>query len=161
MRFHDRSGTARFEVELPLIDAEENSDLGDSRKPAASLTLLLVDSEPGSQRQLLGLLSARGHRIVPAPSEEAADLAQRLRFDSVIWAMHPSGPRWSDSQERIRSHVPFFVLVSDGYDAELARSLESSGGFLLARPIQDADLEWVLKQIESRAASATDARTGR
>jgi signal transduction histidine kinase/CheY-like chemotaxis protein len=161
MRFQDRSGTARFEVELPLIVPEETSASGDSRKAAAPLTLLLVDSDQGGQRQLLALLSARGHRIVPAPAEEAADLAQRLRFDAVLWAMHPSGPRWSESQERIRSHVPFFVLVSDGYDAELARSLEASGGFLLARPIQDADLEWILKQIESRPQSAADARASR
>ena len=34
-----------------------------------------------------------------------------------------------------------FVLVSDGYDAELAGSLESSGGFLLTRPVRDADLD--------------------
>ena len=53
------------------------------------------------------------------------------------------------------SYVPFFVLLSDGYDPELARSLEASGGFLLPRPIQDADLDWVLKQIESRAQSPT------
>ena len=161
MRFHDRSGTARFEVELPLIQSDETRVSGDSRKSAASLTLLLVDSDLGAQRQLLGSLSSRGHRIVPASAEEAADLAQRMRFDAVLWAIHPSGPRWSESQERIHAQVPFFVLVSDGYDAELARSLESNGGFLLARPIQDADLEWVLRQIESRAASATDAPAGR
>ena len=110
---------------------------------------------------MLNLLSARGHRTVPAPAEEAADLSQRLRFDGVLWAMHPTGPRWSDSQERIRAHVPFFVLVSDGYDAELARSLEESGGFLLARPVQDAELDWVLKQMESREGTPTDARAGR
>ena len=161
MRFHDRSGTARFEVELPLAEPEETPAPGDARKAGTSLTLLLVDPDQGAQRQLLASLSARGHRIVPVVAEEAADVAQRMRFDAVLWAMHPSGPRWSESQERIRSRVPFFVLVSDGYDAELARSLEASGGFLLARPIQDADLEWVLKQIESRVPSTTDARAGR
>ena len=161
MRFHDRSGMARFEVDLPLIESEEALANGASRKSGASLTLLLVDSDPATQRQLLNLLSARGHRTVPAPAEAAADLAQRLRFDGVLWAMHPTGPRWSDSQERIRSHVPFFVLVSDGYDAELARSLEENGGFLLARPVQDAELDWVLKQMESRESTSTDARAGR
>jgi signal transduction histidine kinase len=161
MHFHDRGGMATFEVELPLVAAEMASANGDSRKPAAALTLLLVEPDQGGQRQLLGSLSARGHRIVPASAEEAADLAQRLRFDAVLWAMHPSGPRWSDSQERIRSYVPLFVLVSDAYDPELARSLEASGGFLLPRPIQDADLDWVLKQIESRAQSTADARATR
>ena len=38
--------------------------------------------------------------------------------------------------------------------AELARSLEANGGFLLSRPIQDSDLEWLLKQIESRAETS-------
>ena len=42
--------------------------------------------------------------------------------------------------------VPVFVLVSDGYDQELARHLEQHQGFLLSRPIQDADLDRILAQ---------------
>ena len=53
------------------------------------------------------------------------------------------------------------MLVSDAYDPELAASLESSGGFLLVRPIQDIDLERVLKQMDARGTNASAARPGR
>ncbi len=47
------------------------------------------------------------------------------------------------------------ILLSDGYDAELARSLEAGGSFLLARPIREIDLEVVLSAIETRSAKTT------
>jgi CheY-like chemotaxis protein len=115
---------------------------------------MLVDPDPGPQRQLLGLLSVRGQRVVPASEEEAADLAQRLRFDVVLWAMRlsPSGSsKWSEFQERARASVTAFVLVSDGYDAELARSIEDGGNFLLGRPVQESELDRILRQIDARA----------
>ena len=84
---------------------------------------MLVDNDAGAQHQLLGLLSARGHRVVPARAEEAADLAHRLRFDALVWVLRPGGPKWSDFQERLRDSIAAVVLVSDGYDADLAASL--------------------------------------
>ena len=47
-----------------------------------------------------------------------------------------------------------FVLVSDAYDAELARSMESTNGFLLVRPIQVAQLERILGEIEEQSPIA-------
>jgi DNA-binding response OmpR family regulator len=115
------------------------------------LTLLLVDSDAAARHQLLGMLSARGHRVIPVPAEQAADLAPRMRFDAVFWAVRSGGPKWSDQQDRIRPAVPAFVLVSDGYNRDLASSLEDSGGFLLARPLQAAELDRVLEAVEARA----------
>lgn len=154
---------ARFEIDLPVAretshDVPPQSSL---RKPASSMTVLLVDPDLGGQRQLLGQLSSRGHRVVPASMEEAADLAQRVRFDAAFWGVRPSAPGSSEYQERIRAHVPYFVLVGDAYDAELAGSLESSGGFLLVRPIRDADLDRILKQMDARGLNASAARPGR
>jgi signal transduction histidine kinase len=145
-----------FEVTFPLAPtAETHVKTAGLRKPGRSHTFLLVDSDVGAQRQLLGLLAARGHRVVPVRAEEAVDLAHRLRFDGVVWAVRPGGAKWSDVHERLRQAVPSFVLVSDGYDGELAASLAESGGFLLGRPIQEADLERVLQAIEARAAART------
>lgn len=116
---------------------------------------MLVDPDPGPQRQLLGLLSLRGHRVVPAAPDEAADLAHRLRFDAVLWAMRLSGPsggsKWSEFQERARGRIGAFVLVSDGYDADLARSIEQAGNYLLGRPIQESELDRILREIDARA----------
>ncbi len=153
IRFGVYSGTARFEIDLPIAREVERNAPVRPRKPASALTVLLVDSDSGAQRHLMGLLGARGHRVVPAPMEEAADLAQRVRFDAVFWAIGGSATRSAEFQERVRAHVPVMVLLSDGYDAELARSLEAGGSFLLARPVREAELETVLSQIEARSST--------
>ena len=142
MRLTMRTGMACFEVDFPVTSAraETPSDSNGSGKPERALTIMLMDPDPGPQRQLLGLLSHRGHRVVPVSLEEAADVAQRLRFDAVLWAMRLSGPsgssKWSEFQERTRASIATFVLVSDGYDAELARSIEESGSFPAGPPDQ-------------------------
>jgi hypothetical protein len=154
LRVRRQSGGMSFDVDLPMAPG---ADLRSAKsRPAASrrvLTFMLVDNDAGAQHQLLGLLSARGHRVVPARAEEAADLAHRLRFDSVVWVLRPSGPKWSDFQERLRDAIPAVVLVSDGYDADLAASLQETGGYLLRRPLQEPDLDRVLGAVESHAAA--------
>ena len=113
------------------------------------LTLMLIDSDSGAQRQLVKLLAARGHRVVPVPAEEASDLAQRLRFDGVFCAVRAGGSKGSDLQEHLRASIPAFILLCDGYDADLA----DSGGFQLARPIQESELDVILEAVEARAAA--------
>jgi len=162
IRLRGGSGTARFEIDLPLVGRDQPApNLAAARKAANPLTLLLVDSDHAGERQLLAQIGMRGHRVVPAPVEEAADLAQRLRFDAVFWAVRLSSSRANEYRERIRAQVALFVLVSDGYDADLARSLESSGGFLLSRPVQDADLDRILQAITTRTTPASAPRPGR
>lgn len=154
LRLRNQAGAMSFDVDLPLAPA---ADPRPARSAPATLhrvlTLMLVDGDLGAQRQLLGLLAARGHRVVPARAEEAADLAHRLHFDGVMWALRQGGSKWSDYQDRLRELIPTFVLVSDGYDADLAASLQESGGFLLGRPLQEPELERVLSAVETRAAT--------
>lgn len=186
IRIVSQSSAAGFEIDLPLMTAgagttltaailrgpaDNDPDAAPSsthglpmtqpeptpRKALRPMTILVVDSDAAARRQLLGMLAARGHRVIPAPSEQAADLAPRMRFDAIFWAVRSGGPKWSDQQERIRPAVPAFVLVSDGYDRDLAASLEGSGGYLLARPLQAADLDRVLEAIETRTAIQTPA----
>jgi signal transduction histidine kinase len=155
----DAIAMARFEIDLPIArESGATEHKSAARKSAASMTVLLVDPDIGGQRQLLGQLSTRGHRVVPAAMEESADLAQRMRFDAAFWAVRPSAPGSSEYQERVRAHVPHFVLVSDAYDSELAGSLESSGGFLLARPVLDTDLDRMLKKMDSARDRAVAVR---
>jgi signal transduction histidine kinase len=158
MRFARRGGLAYFEVELPVVRTEAPTDSNGGGKAERALTIMLVDPDPGARRQLLGLLSLRGHRVVPAAEEEAADLAQRLRFDAVLWAMRLSSPsgssKWSEFRERARGSITAFVLLSDGYDAELARSIEEGGNYLLGRPIHESELDRILRQIDARAPAA-------
>jgi GAF domain-containing protein len=154
LRFRTSSETAVFEIDLPLMPGAAPAARGVSRYSAMRLlTLMLVDSDSGAQRQLVKLLAARGHRVVPVPAEEASDLAQRLRFDGVFWAVRSGGSKWSDFEEHLRASIPAFILVGDGYDAQLAGSLAESGGFLLARPIQESKLDIILEAVEARAAA--------
>jgi signal transduction histidine kinase/CheY-like chemotaxis protein len=160
MRFSTRAGLATFEVELPVdLRTEDPSASRNAAKSERALTIMLVDPDPGPQRQLLGLLSVRGHRVVPVAPEEAAEVAQRLRFDAVFWAMRLTaaggGVKWSEFRERARSSIATFVLVSDGYDIELARSIEEGGSFLLGRPIQQSELDRILRHAETRTPVPT------
>ena len=163
IRFGAHAGTARFEIDLPLAGVSAKETVAPSppvsRTPRVPLTLMLIEPDAGAQRQLIAMLSARGHRVVPTPVEQAADLAQRLRFDAVLWAVRPSNARFAEVQKRIRALVGAFVLVSDGYDAELAHSLEEGGSFLLARPVQESELDRLIPSgIAARSAGTLGIR---
>jgi K+-sensing histidine kinase KdpD len=149
IRFRTQTGAAGFEVDIPLAPGSEQGEVKTApRTGGRPLTLMVVDSDVIAQRQLVRLLAARGHRVVPVSAEQATDSAQRLRFDAVIWAVRPGGWKWSEFHERLRSAVQAFVLVSDGYDADFAKSLKESGGYLLGRPIQESELDQVLQALE-------------
>jgi hypothetical protein len=143
-------------VDLPLSAARESGMAsGRSKEPGARsrpLTLMLVDSDMAAQGQLIAFLGSRGHRAVPALAAEAPELAQRARFDAVFWAVRTGAGRWSEYHERMRNSVSAFVLLSEGYDHNLARSLEANGGFLLSVPISEGEADRILEQIAGRAA---------
>ena len=152
--FQTRSGGARFDVNLPLAHTEAQTPVGSEVfRPSRTLTLMIVDTDPNAQRHLMRMVGARAQRGVPVNPQEAAELIDRLKFDAVFWSIRAGGTSWSESHDRIRGKVPAFVLLSDGYDPELARSLEKGGGFLLPRPVQDAELERVLREIQMRTAT--------
>jgi signal transduction histidine kinase len=148
IRLKRRSGQSGFEAELPVVrTTAEPPATAATNGSVRALTLMLVDSDPDAQRQLMSLLGARGHRVVPVAAEGAVDLAQRLRFDAVLWAVRSGAHGWSEFHERVRASIPAFVLISDGYNQELARSLEENGGYLLARPVQESALERILREM--------------
>jgi C4-dicarboxylate-specific signal transduction histidine kinase/CheY-like chemotaxis protein len=151
IRFQSRGATALFDVSLPLSDgAGKVSTEFETLRPSRALTVMIVDTDPVSQRQLLRMLGAKGHRAVPVNPQESSELVERLHFDAVFWAIRADGASWSDSHDRIRNKVSAFILLSDGYDPDLARSLERGGGFLLPRPVQDAELQRVLREVQMR-----------
>ncbi len=151
MRFTTRTGMACFEVDFPVTAArgEASSDSNSSGKPERGAHHYADGSRsPGPQRQLLGLLSHRGHRVVPVSLEEAGRWRrQRLRFDARCCGpcASPAPHRRGEVErvsERTRASIATFVLISDGYDAELARSIEESGSFLLWPPgIKESELD--------------------
>ena len=150
VRFRSRGGLARFEVELPLVQEDWEASPAENRTPPRALTVMLVDPDPAAQTRLLSSLAARGHRGIPAAAQEASELVQRLRFDAVFWALGPFSRPWTEFYEEIRGRTATFVLVSDGWDPELAKRLEDNHDFLLTRPVQDAEMDRILSEAEMR-----------
>jgi hypothetical protein len=44
-----------------------------------------------------------------------------------------------------------FVLLADGYDAELSADFEGDGRFVLPKPVQERDLDRILRSLEPTA----------
>ena len=100
-------------------------------------------------RQLLALLAARGFRVVPVDNADTGlDLTQRMRFDAAFCSVHAPGLNWVELSERLQSRVGAFILLADHYDAELSTDFEGEGRFVVAKPLQEADLERVLNTMD-------------
>ncbi|MGA2725699.1 MAG: GAF domain-containing protein [Bryobacteraceae bacterium] len=146
-----------FEVELPATSKERvSAGSGSWNAPARdfsrSMTALLIEPDETAQRQMLGLLAARGLRVVPIANADAGlELSQRLRFDAAFCSVHAPGLNWVELSERMQSRVGAFILLSDRYDAELCADFEGDGRFVLSKPLQDSELEQVLRALEPQA----------
>jgi len=151
----------RFEVDLPLAVRERPSGVSRTlvRDSNRQVTALVIDPDDGAQRQLLTILSARGFRVVPVNnSDTGLELAQRLRFDLVLCSVHSPGLNWVELSERLHARAGAFILLSDGYDHELVADFEGDGRFVLPKPVQEADLDKILRSLEP-AAALPQART--
>jgi signal transduction histidine kinase len=153
VRLRRRPGVTGFEIELPLapVSVEPVQAVSGPVAPVRPLTLMLMDPDMLAQRALVTLLGSKGHRVVPSSAEGASDIVQRVRFDGVLWAVRGGVSGWSEFHDRFRASVPAFVLISDSFDHELARSLAPRGGFLLSRPVQDKKLAEILREIAARS----------
>jgi CheY-like chemotaxis protein len=108
----------------------------------------VIEPEEIAQRQLLGLLAARGHRVVPVGNADTGlELAQRIRIDAAFCSVHAPGLNWVELSERMQPRVGGFILLSDGYDAELSSDFEGYHRYVLAKPVQEAELERVLRDL--------------
>lgn len=147
------NGAGRFELELPGNARERNVPNAAPRAatgPPSTITVLVIEPDEAGQRQLLTLLSVRGCRAVPVnDADTGLEIAQRLRFDFVFCSVHSQGLNWVELSERLQGRAGAFVLLSDGYDPELAADFEGEGRFVLAKPVQETELDQVLAIGES------------
>jgi len=155
----------RFEIELPAQVKERSTPQFApqfaARDSSRLMTALVIEHDEGVQRQLLALLSARGYRVVPVGNSDAGlDLAHRMRFDAAFCSLHAPGLNWVELSERMYSRVGGFILLSDGYDAELTADFEGDGRFVLPKPVQETELERVLKLIQPQGATIIPFKTG-
>jgi GAF domain-containing protein/CheY-like chemotaxis protein len=154
VRLIEKSNTEpRFEVELPLTAGERVGTAAPLSAPLRDahrrMTALVIEPDDTVQRQLLTLLAARGFRVVPVDNADTGlDLTQRMRFDAAFCSVHAPGLNWVELSERLQSRVGAFILLADHYDAELSADFEGEGRFVVAKPVQEADLERVLKAMD-------------
>ena len=149
-----------FEVELPTTSKERVGAGSGSLNPPARdfsrrMTALVIEPDETAQRQMLVLLAARGLRVVPiANADTGLELSQRLRFDAAFCSVHAPGLNWVELSERMQSRVGAFILLSDHYDTELRADFEGYGRFVLSKPLQDSELEQVLRTLDPQVPAA-------
>jgi len=147
----------RFEVDLPLTRERAigpGPESGALKNGGRQMTALVIEPDDTSQRQLLALLSNHGYRVVPVDNADAGlELAQRMRFDAAFCSVHAPGLNWVELSERLQSRVGGFILLSDQYDPELAADFEGDGRYVVAKPVQESDLERVLRSVDSLVES--------
>jgi C4-dicarboxylate-specific signal transduction histidine kinase len=156
LRIMEAAQLTRLEVDLPLQHAEEESPAPKQRpQPSRLITALIVEPDLTAQRRLMALLAERGHRSVPvSTAEDGLDLSHRLKFDVVFCALRLTGLNWVEFQQKVRRHIPAFVLVSEGFDPDLSRSLRDGEGWVIGRTLDPEEVERVLSAIDSRQQRA-------
>jgi GAF domain-containing protein/CheY-like chemotaxis protein len=142
-----------FEVELPTTKERTVSVAQTGRTTAADfarrMTALVIEPDESAQRQIMAMLAARGFRVVPVNnSDTALELAHRIRFDVAFCSVHAPGLNWVELSERMHHRVAGFILLSDGYDPELAADFEGDSRFVLPKPVQESELERLLQMLE-------------
>jgi signal transduction histidine kinase len=148
------STQSRFEIDLPCgpVETPAVAPLPDLTQPSSRrLTALLVEPDPKQQVEMVRLLTDHGHRVVPvAAAEQAADLAERLRFDMILCDTHLPNLTWVDLFEKVQHRTTAFVLIAEPMSPELARVARGSSTFTLSRPVQVQELERLLAAIIAR-----------
>ncbi|MBZ5624408.1 MAG: GAF domain-containing protein [Acidobacteriia bacterium] len=156
VRLIEKSNTdPRFEVELPVTFKDRAGAIpsgahnGHIHEISRRMTALVIEPDEAVQRQILALLATRGFRVVPVNNTDTGlEMAQRLKFDAAFCSVHAPGLNWVELSERMQSRVGAFVLLSDGYDSELSADFEGDERFVLAKPVQEPELERVLRSLE-------------
>ena len=145
------AGDPAFQVELPCAAREKPSGPApeNGRDGAHTLTALVIEPAEAIQTQLRDLLAVRGYRVVPVnSSDEGLDLAQRLRFDAIFCSVRAPGLNWVETAEQVKTRVGGFVLLSDSYNADLSADFAGERRFVLAKPVDEKQLDRVLEAIQ-------------
>ena len=145
---------ARFEIDLPLRERIAPLPEPESSK---TLTTLVVEPDGEERKKIVERLSAHGHRAIPVASgEDGLSLCSKMKFDIVLCAVKLPRATWIELHRKTRRSAAF-VLLTDGFDADLARTLRDAEGYTLSKPVVADELAGLLSQIDAKAQSR-DAR---
>ncbi|WP_031500805.1 HAMP domain-containing sensor histidine kinase [Bryobacter aggregatus] len=150
-----RAGRYRYEVELPLLNSSPNEEFNEGMRPTAQrnqVTALLVEPEMQSQRRLLSIFGELNHRLIPVGNiEEAADLAEKLRFDIVFSSARPEGGTWAELFHKVHHRTPHFVLMSESADLQTEDLLDGSSSSMLRKPVEENDILNLLERLQQNS----------
>jgi two-component system cell cycle sensor histidine kinase/response regulator CckA len=140
---------AAFPTQEPAASPEQNE-----RQPSRALTALILEPEASSQRRLISYWTSRHHRAVPIHDEgEALELLRRLRIDVIFCALRTGGGNWVEFFDRIRGHVPAFVLLAEGLGSDASTLFPEGEGFVLRKPLEAGEMDRMLERVETHLDS--------
>lgn len=141
-------------IEVELRAAASPALAGGASASGASgrpLTTLVVEPDAADRQALITLLDAKGHRAVPVTgAEEGTAMLGRMHFHVVLCSVRLPGMNWLQFMESCRTRADAFVLLTDGYDAELQQAVAEQDAFILAKPLQAAEVVSLLETIDAR-----------
>jgi len=125
------------------------------RAAAASnlrMTAVLLEPDPANQRKFVTWMSRRGHRVIPVRSaEEAFDLVHRVKCDLVACTSRMPGFHWQAFYEKVRGNTDAFIVLLDANS--VGHSFAPGEGYVLRKPIQEADFNQVLDAVTEQLNS--------
>lgn len=153
-----RPGHYRYEVELPSLSShavDESSNFAASSSSSGQLTALLVEPDQQAQRRVLAIFGELNHRLIPVSSvEEAADLAEKLRFDLVLSSTRPEGGTWAELFHRVHHRTPHFTVMSESAASPesdpSSNLLDGRSASMIPKPVEERDLAQLLARLEQR-----------
>lgn len=152
-----RAGRYRYEVELPSLSSSPAEEFAERMRPApqrGQVTALLVEPEVHAQRRLLAIFGELNHRLIPVCNiEEAADLAEKVRFDIVFSSARPEGGTWAELFHRVHHRTPHFALMSESADVPSADILDGASSSMLRKPVEEADILGLLERLQQKGAT--------
>jgi signal transduction histidine kinase/CheY-like chemotaxis protein len=148
-----RSGRFRYEVELPSLSSNLSEDLEkglDASPSKGQITALLVEPDFHAQRRMLAVFSELNHRLIPVGNiEEAADLADKVRFDVVLATTRPEGGTWAELFHRVHHRTPHFALMTESAEEPTAADLlDGASSSMLRKPIEENDVRALLNRLQ-------------
>jgi CheY-like chemotaxis protein len=114
-----------------------------------TITALLVEPELQAQRRMLSIFGELNHRLIPVSNiEEAADLAEKMRFDIVFASASPEGGTWAELFHKVHHRTPHFALLSESAEEQSTELLEGSSSSMLRKPVEESDILTLLEKIQ-------------
>jgi hypothetical protein len=154
-----RAGRYRYDVELPSLSASPAEEFTHSLPYGAQrgiLTALLVEPEITTQRRMLAIFGDLNHRLIPVANvEEAADIAEKLRFDVVFASARPEGGTWAELFHRIHHRTPHFVLLSESASEPDSDLLTRTASTMLEKPVKEEAIVSLIERLQQGSRPAT------